>query len=65
MPIQERGETFPYDIEIRNNSRTLVSPPSVLITIINPCGETLVDDVAMVTDGTGLFSYGYNVDVGT
>lgn len=61
MPIIERSETFPYDIEIRNNSGTLISPPSVLITIINSCGETLVDDVAMVTDGTGLFSYGYNV----
>ena len=66
----EIGETVICSIEIRNAAGVLVNPAtSIKITIENPDGTKVVNDVAMTNDGVGLDHYDYTsavtVQVGT
>ena len=66
----EIGETVVCSITIKNAAGVLVDPAtSIKITIEDPDGLKVVDDVAMNNDGVGLDHYDYTspltVKVGT
>jgi len=66
----EIGETIICSIEIRDAAGVLTDPAtSIKITIEDPDGDKVVNDVAMTNDGVGLDHYDYTsagtVEVGT
>jgi len=56
----EIGETIICSIEIKTAAGVLTDPAtSIKITIEDPAGVKVVDDVAMTNDGVGLDHYDY------
>lgn len=60
--IYERGDTNYYEIKIKNKECDAVTDPSTCsITITDPCGTVLVDEVAMTNSSTGIYYHPYAI----
>ena len=65
MASFEIGETVICYATIRDANGVLVDPTtSVKITIKNPAGTVLTNDVAMTKDSQGLYHYDFQVTTG-
>lgn len=62
MAQYNRGETIIISAEVATAAGVLTDPTTSITVSIRDCLKTLmVDDVAMLNDGTGLYHYDYTV----
>jgi len=60
--IYERGDNYFLHVTIKDVlTRADASPSTCSVTINDPCGVTLIDNVSMASDGSGIYSYDYSV----
>lgn len=58
----QQGETVPILLEVYNLSDNLVNGDTVIISVKDIEGTIIIDGVAMINNGLGLYSYNYNSD---
>ena len=60
IPTYNRGKTVPVTVHTYNSSGTLTDlSDGVNITIVDPRGTKVIDDVSMTNSATGTYTYNY------
>jgi len=62
MSSFERGETYSKWSTIRDYDGTKVDPATVKISIVDPCGTTVLNAASMTKDDTGIYYYDHALD---
>jgi len=57
-------ETVPVHAEVKDWEGNFVNPTSIKVTVTNPAGTVVVDNLDMASEGVGKFVYYYRPAVG-
>ena len=58
----QQGETVPIKLEVYNLSDNLTNGDTVIVSVKDIENIIIIDEVAMVNNGVGLYSYNYYSD---
>ena len=58
-----QGETMPQRVEVRDTTKALLDPDTIVITIIDPEGNVKINGASMTKASTGKYQYDYLIGV--